>query len=268
MAYVDKQTQSGKVVKLKDYKKKVRRNRRRRRIFFALLILIALICFLMVAPFFNIKTGENGTVQVVGNQSVPAEEILTAAGVSQGDNIFRFNTSRAKAQIEAIPYILEVQLTRKFPNVLLITVTERTVFASVYYREHYYYLDRYGQVLEAHDAAPSEGAPLVIGANIAAAETGQVLQLQEERQLSDLLALFGELDKLHMQEKITYIDVTDADKLTITVKDQLEVLVGDSSNLEYKLGFLMLEAYEYLGDSASGTMDVSGGKRAVYKEKK
>ena len=54
-----------------------------------------------------------------------AGQVLQAAGLQKGENIFLVNLNRAKTQIEAIPEVEHTQVSRQLPNRISVQITER-----------------------------------------------------------------------------------------------------------------------------------------------
>ena len=103
-----------------------RYNHKRRRgslSFLYKLLAFVLICTaisLALTLFFRIRS-----IEVSGNDRYTRQEIIDAAGVSEGDNMFLMNKYSAAERIRrALPYIETVQFRRSLPDGLSIIVTE------------------------------------------------------------------------------------------------------------------------------------------------
>ena len=110
-----------------------RYNHKRRRgslSFLYKLLAFVLICTaiaLALTLFFRIRT-----IDVSGSQRYSAQEIIDAAEVQVGDNMFLMNKYRAAERIRAaLPYIETVQFRRDMPDGLRIIVTECTDPAAI-----------------------------------------------------------------------------------------------------------------------------------------
>ena len=103
-----------------------RYNRKRRRGSFAFLyklLAFVLICGaigLALAMFFKVED-----IEVNGNSRYSKEQIVAAAEVKPGDNLFLLNKYDAAARIrQQLPYVETVQFRRVLPNRLVVQVTE------------------------------------------------------------------------------------------------------------------------------------------------
>jgi cell division protein FtsQ len=66
------------------------------------------------------------SVIVSGTRLVPRSEVLAVAGVAAGTPMIRVNTAQVAARIDTIRQVRSVQVTRSWPNRLVITVREWT----------------------------------------------------------------------------------------------------------------------------------------------
>ena len=66
------------------------------------------------------------SVSVNGTHLVPQSEVLAESGVVPGTPLIRVNTAQAAARIERIAQVSSAQVTRSWPNRLVIVVRERT----------------------------------------------------------------------------------------------------------------------------------------------
>ena len=82
--------------------------------------------FALTLPVFNVTE-----VYCEGNSAVKYEDIMNAAGIGTGKNIFLENLGGAERRIEAIPRVKAAELKRVFPNRICITVVEREAYAYI-----------------------------------------------------------------------------------------------------------------------------------------
>lgn len=70
-------------------------------------------------------------VLVSGNKKLSTREVLSAADIQSGDNIFGVSLDLAKARLTAHPWVDTASVMREFPNRLIIRVTEHKAAAIV-----------------------------------------------------------------------------------------------------------------------------------------
>lgn len=261
MRYIDKTTKSGKVVKLKNYKKRVRRNRLKRKLALFLLIFIALAVFFTNVPFMRVKN-----IYCYGNSKVASEELISASGFCIGNNIIRVNKSKALDEIAKLPYVKTVKIRRKLPSRINIAITECDVAAYAKLGDTYIYIDDEGKVLQESDVPPETASCVLSGVNVTKHEVSKIISFKNEKQILAYSTLVKALNKSDFTGSVTIIDLTDTQNLKFSVNNSIEVIIGTTEDLDYKIDFLAYGAYSNIGPGRSGTLDVSSGTSAVFKE--
>lgn len=262
MGYIEKTTKDGKVVKLKDYKKRVRRNKFKRKLLLFCLLMFVLIMILLYAPFMKVKK-----ISCTGNNLVSAEEIIGASKICKGNNIFRINKGKAIDNIDDFPYIKSVKVDRKLPSTVNIIVEECKLSAYVLDKKEYIYLDETGKVLQTSDVPPAVNVPVVVGAKILKSNVNETIVFKNEKQLNVLKDVLVCISGSRFNGLVTIIDITKPDNAKFTLNNILDVILGNTENLDYKVNFMASGAYDSLGSTRGGILDVSYGSSAVFKEK-
>ena len=141
-----------------------------KRIIIVLSIFAVIACLLLVSSLvFKVKTID---VVIAGEEtSLNADEILNKSGLKKGSNIFVVNKNKAINNIEkAIPTAKVTSITSKFPNKLIVNVTERVKEFYVKYESQttfaYLVVDNDLKILEVPLLdAPTDLCELKIKAN-------------------------------------------------------------------------------------------------------
>ncbi|MGY1746208.1 cell division protein FtsQ/DivIB [Blastococcus sp. SYSU D00695] len=71
------------------------------------------------------------TVRVDGAGSLTAEQVRAAAGIEEGTPLLRVDTDAAAARVARLPQVASVQVTRGWPQTVVVTVVERVPVAVV-----------------------------------------------------------------------------------------------------------------------------------------
>lgn len=260
--YVTRTTPDGKVVKLKDFKKRARRNRARRRLLLVLLILSVISLVLTHAPFMRVKK-----INCIGNEKIESKEIISVSELCIGNNIIRADKNGAIKRIKALPYVKDVSISRRLPSTMNITVTECKVASYVNNNDTYIYLSDTGKVLETSKMPPTESCPILVGITVEDARVNEQILLKDPEKLIIYTELFKVINTSKFSDKLTVLSLEEKDDLRFVVNNAIEVILGNVENLDYKIKFLAEGAYESIGDNRPGTMNVSYGKSVIYKEK-
>lgn len=125
----DQRREQAHLEELRQKQRKRARHRTRRRInpgvWKRILIMAAVVAAVVLSMvlFFRVRS-----VEVTGSAYYTADEIRAACGVAQGDNLLTLSRARIAGNIMAeLPYVSTVQVTRRLPDTLELTVTEYDV---------------------------------------------------------------------------------------------------------------------------------------------
>jgi cell division protein FtsQ len=189
------------------------------------------------------------SVTVSGTRLVPRSEVLAAAGVVPGTPLIRVNTARAAARIERISQVSSAQVTRSWPNRLVIVVRERTpALVLPAYGGGYDIADADGVVLKRVARRPAD-LPLYPTVAPEGALRGN----------PDLVAAVAVLGELPAQMRRSVISVTapNPDQVTLRLAGGITVLWGDTGRAAAKaraLTVLMRAHLHYYDVSAPGSV--------------
>ena len=223
--------------------KRRRYNHKRRRgslSFLYKLLAFVLICTaiaLALTLFFRIRT-----IQVSGNDRYTREEIIAAAEVKEGDNLFLMNKYNAAERIrKALPYIETVQFRRMLPDGLSIVVTECADPAAVVQDGKAYLLCDTGNIVDEMAASAARGRMQVKGLTLTGPAVGTQAQAAEGQELTleRLLELMKALDSRGMTGNVSQLDMSDASQLTLRYLDRFDVYFPWDADYGYKLDYLL-----------------------------
>ena len=190
------------------------------------------------------------SVTVSGTHLVSRSEVVAASGVQPGTPLIRVNTARAAARIVAIPQVRSVQVTRSWPNRLVIVVRERTpvLVLPAYGGAGYDLADADGVVLQRVTRRPAD-LPLYPTVAPQGALRGN----------PDLAAAAAVLAELPAQVRRSVISVTapHPDQVTLRLAGGITVLWGGTGRAGVKareLTVLMRQRLHYYDVSAPGSV--------------
>lgn len=244
-----------------------RYNHKRRRgslSFLYKLLAFVLICTaiaLALTLFFRIRT-----IDVSGSQRYSAQEIIDAAEVQVGDNMFLMNKYRAAERIRAaLPYIETVQFRRDMPDGLRIIVTECTDPAAIVQDGKAYLLCDTGTIVDDVAASAAKKRIQVKGLTLVEPVVGQPAQAAEgqELALTQLLALMQALDERGMGGDVTLIDMSDPAQLTLGYLGRFNVYFPWDVDYGYKLDYL-LAVVEKLEANEKGVINMMQEGKARF----
>lgn len=229
-----------------------RANRRHRffhmigRLFFLGVLVAAAVLALTI--FFKVET-----VKVEGATRYTAEEIIAGMNVKQGDNLYLWNkVKESDMLLEKFPYLQTVQMRRRLPDTVEITVTECSAVVAVPYSGGYLYVSAQGKALE--QSANDGGLPVVVGATLNDVALGCVLTQENGDETEALLDILQNLDAAGMLEQLSFINLSDLTDIRIGYQDRFDIRLKSINNLSYYLRFAQTVIDERLSPSDIGRL--------------
>ncbi len=247
----------------------VRRNRRSRRRnrgrfgFLYKLLSTLVICaaiLLGCVVFFRVNT-----VVVSGQSRYTEAEIIEAAGVEQGDNLYGLDKNRIAQQIiTQLPYVDDVIIQRSPPDTLIIQVTESSPAAVIRSGTEYFLMDTRCKLLERGDASLAQDRAEVLGLEPLAPAVGTRLAVDQEQQakLDSLKSLLDAIRARQMTGSLTgFIDLTAANEIRFGYGQDLTIIVPMNADFQEKTFQLkrVLEPMDQRGVGRQGTLDLTYG---------
>ncbi len=244
--------------------KKIFKNNRKKKfglLIFLMILSISIISIIITdADFFSISN-----IIVKGNSVLDKESIITASGISKGDNLFKISIKNIKKNLRLIPYIKTVQIKRKLPKTLLISVKEREENFAIYYLGSYIYIDDEGRVLNVLINKKNKDIPIVKGLQISDVNIGEILSLKESITIKDILKLINVSKEEKVYNKILFISVDSNLNAIIQFNSGIDVAFGNLNDIKYKMRLIneILSDIEKKGYE-TGTIYLNRGNNAVY----
>lgn len=188
------------------------------------------------------------TVQVDGASTLSAAQVVAAAGISEGTPLARVDTARAAAAVRELPQVAAAEVSRGWPQTVVVTLVERVPVAVVQDGGSRFLLDRDGVPYDSITGSPPAGiVPLVVpdpGPDDAAttAALGALTSLPRE-----------------VRKQVTSVAASTADDVTLTLTDGRTVLWGSAEQTDRKSRVLdgLLSQIEAGTLEPAGTLDVS-----------
>jgi cell division protein FtsQ len=187
------------------------------------------------------------SVVVSGTHLVSRSEVLAAAHVPLGTPLIRVNTAAVTRRVDAIRQVESAQVSREWPDRLVITVHERTPTVAVLAPGGYYLVDRYGVVVRWAAARPA--VPLYL-------TQLPVSSLRGDPALAAASAVLAELPAW-LSRSVAGVAVPGQDGLTLHLRDGVTIVWGGADRPGVKareLSILMREHARYYDVSAPGTV--------------
>lgn len=250
----------------------VTRRRRRKRNMSLYYIMVAIIVvaaayFLSNFVFFKIEE-----IKITGSTYYTRENIIVAAQVTEGDNLFRTDIRGIEERLNHLMvYADEVKVRRKLPSQLVITVKEAVPKYNFEQDGRYFVVSESAKILETNLSEPQKGLMLVTGFEIK--DTTPNAKLESEDSLkAQILAEITETLAGMKFNGIGKIDLSDRTDIKLTYDDRIEIRIGSSLDIPYKLRYtraVLDSIMKTYGEEYEGTLiyhSATSGMSAITKD--
>jgi cell division protein FtsQ len=188
------------------------------------------------------------SVIVTGTRLVPNSEVLAVAGVRPGTPLILVNTAQVAARVETIRQVQSVQVTKSWPDRVVIAVRERTPALAVAAPGGGFDLVDADGVLVQWAARRPRDLPLYL-------TTAAVTSLRGDPDVGASAAVLGELPA-RLRSSVQSVTAPSPDQVTLRLSGGVTVLWGGTDRAAAKaeeLTVLMRTRARYYDVSAPGT---------------
>ena len=217
-----------------------------------------------VTVFFRVEA-----IEVSGNSRYTQEDVVAAAGIRIGDNMYHMNKFDVANQVlQQLPYVRELTIRRSLPSTMVIRVVEWDAVACILptagatetgAARDAWLISVGGKLLEP---APEDSAAIRVSgitALMAQAGTLTAVAAEEQAKLDGLLQLLAALEEQELMAKVADVEVTDT-RINLRYMDRFQVKLPLNGDFRYQMKVLEAGVRETLkrhGEDAAGTMDLT-----------
>ena len=234
-----------------------RRNRRSNRGRFAVLyrlLTFVVICGAIVAALALFFKVEN--IEVQGAERYTQEEVVAASGVEIGSNLFLMDKYDVASRIRSeLSYVETVQIIRKLPSTLSITVTESKTAMAIEQEDVLWLISGTGKLVDTVTAGTKD-YPTITGLTLKDPRIGSTLQAENEEAGRVLLDMLQRLREKEMLGDVQAIHMEDASVITMRYLNRFTVQIPWNADMDYKFNYL-LAVVERLEDNEKGTINMT-----------
>lgn len=221
------------------------------------LIMLAIVAAIVlgVAIFFRVNI-----VDVQGNVIYSADQVREASGVEVGDNLLTVNRAAINGNIQArMPYVQDVSVGLILPDTVVIQIKESEIAGLVQSDTgSNWYVNTEGRVLGSSVEDFRGQIVELKGFTITAPQAGAdaVATEGQEESLDASLEVIRQMEGTGLIEQITAIDAAKSYDLLLYSGDRLEIMLGGTEQLDYKIQYLQV-VLDGLEDYQTGIIDLT-----------
>lgn len=246
-------------------KNKYIRKRKKKRLILKLILFIILISsgfavFACKSDFFTIKK-----VAILGNPARSGDEVKEKTKFLLGQNILFIDKSHIVEQAKKNPYVNDVKITKAYPKLLNITISEKKAVFYIEEKDKIYVLSNELVILENNADIKNRNLVRLNGVKLVNKNLGE--KVVKDDRLSNILVLFAKMiDVNPTNYKIDSIDIGDLMNIKVYI-GQIEGRLGNDENLTDKMNRLLHIIEDSSIGIKKGYVDVGfDGNPVYYKE--
>ena len=228
-------------------------------------LLIIAILLLFMSPIFNLEE-----ININGNAKLTTNECLELTGLEIGQNIYKLNKIQIKNNLKQNAYIENVSISRKLPNKIEITITERkTTYQLELENNEYAYINNQGYILEKSNIKLENIIITGFSTKIENINVGSRINQTDLERLETVLKIVDSAESNGIIEHITKIDIQDKNDYKLILEGEKKtVYIGDASSISTRM--LYIKAILEKEKGIEGEIFVNGNlnvDKAFFREK-
>lgn len=240
------------------------KRRRRRGRFGILYVLLSIVLIFGAIAGGSIVFFRVEDITVSGCSIYTQEEIIAAAGIQEGDNLFLIGkVSTARKILQALPYVKDVSPKRELPGTMNIIINECTPVAAVKGTDgSWWVIDEDAKLLEQGGGELRGQYAQVTGLELLMPSAGSNLavSVEESGKLNALKQILSALKKRGMVQQLGDMDLSGTTEITFAYEGRFDVCLPMYSDNFSQLIHTLDEIAAYLDDGQIGTIDMTGSQ--------
>lgn len=227
--------------------------------------LFALLALLALAAVLGMNVFQVHDVEVNGNTTVSAEDVVKLSGIEIGENIFKVNGSGVRTALQSDGLIEVKSISRVYPDKIVLDIVQRIPHGAISYMGRYVIVDDQGCVLDITDQLPAGQYPLIVGVPVKHSEKGKPVQSHDESSMQAMQVVLAALQQQNALKLIAQADFTDLLNVRLLTRDGMVVELGKPTEMQAKATWLSAALPELnSAGHTKGTLYLTGGKGPVY----
>lgn len=222
------------------------------------LIAVAALLVMLPAVFAVASQFVISAAEAEGATLYSAEEILSASGLSEGDSTLTLNRKEAAASVKKnLPNVKSCAVRIDYPGTVIFEIEEHAPAAAIEADDGRQYVVNSGLlVLKRAGEEETDGALITVTpAAISECLVGKELSFADPMDARSLEDALNDIAASGLDTAGARLDATDRYRMTLTLADGTEILLGSKGDLGIKLA--TAERLILDGTGAGATIDVS-----------
>ncbi len=225
------------------------------------LAIVVVVAVILYSALFQVRT-----INVVGNTTIPAQDVIRLSGLKIGQSSMTIDDEAVMRRVEGNRY-LRCTLVDVQWDAVTIHVRERVPAAYINHNGMVVMMDNRGFVLEesltVYDSY--QGLVKVIGLDVRRSSLGQKITLVSSLQLETYTQILVELKAMQGLSLLAELDMSGMESIYLAPRDGFYVRLGSADSIHEKLRAFMITRDRLIEmGKTSGTIDVTDPGRPTY----
>jgi cell division protein FtsQ len=153
-----------------------------------------------------------------------------------GQNLFRFNSSKAEDELLKYPYVQKAEISRHFPHRLEINITERQPAGVLLNNSNYLQFSKDGILLDNTKSLSNLSLPLITGFKMEDVPSPGGA-FKDNARFNDILRIINACDD-DLLRMLQEINIKDRNNILAYTSQGLEIRIGSVDNIEVRMATL------------------------------
>ena len=245
-----------------------------------ILMLSFCICIIVKSDLFDVKK-----IDVIGNKRVTKSNIMKELNINLNENIFAYNFKDMKNKLIKNPYIENVEIKRKLPNKIIISLKEKEIFDGVNYvinieargtsgpaiifavlkdEDNYCYIDKKGNLLEELRGSNESKKDLIVDVDYSV-DDNKSIKFKNYKTKENVFKTLNYLKEEGIYRKINYVNLKKESNIEMLTRSNIKILLSNDDNLDYNISRVSKILIDLQNKNTNGgTINLNYGKLAVY----
>lgn len=217
--------------------------RKRHRIQIALgvaLALIAAVVGLALSPLFAVQK-----IAISGRNGIEEAALISGSGISVGDHLVAVDLAAVRASLMKMPWVASAQVERKWPNTVVVNVTEQRPAALLQVADSFLLVSSTGRILQSEQGADPERPLLKLDGSLSLAQN-EPARASSEPEGPDLVGktvssevsqAIGVLERMpeSLRSEVAGAQMSKTGALSLELTDGTQILFGPPEGIAAKL---------------------------------
>ncbi|NJJ33822.1 FtsQ-type POTRA domain-containing protein [Clostridioides difficile] len=217
------------------------------------------ICMIVKSDLFDVKK-----IDVIGNKRVTKSNIMKELNINTHENIFAYNFKDMKNELMKNPYIENVEIKRRFPNKIIISLKEKEIFAVLKNVDNYCYIDKKGNLLEELRGSNESKKDLIVDVDYSV-DDDKTIKFKNYKTKENVFKTLNSLKEEGLYRKINYVNLRKESNVDMLTRSNIKILLSNDDNLDYNISRVSKILIDLQNkNTKGGTINLNYGKLAVY----